>query len=164
MVNRTNILFTTLLMLALATVQGSGFVKAQSPRSAQQGEQYSSSSGNTVIPGSAGGACAGDIVQYTTQYEGVTYTGTLQVRSPNGIDCEGGRGRVVSGFFEEKDAAVFGGSPDRGQWCSGGLTLTLRQGHGDSSAHWQNVHAAPGFTCPGAGDSFELPLIYDRIQ
>jgi hypothetical protein len=160
MVNRTNILSTALLMLALATAQGAGFVNAQAPRSGQRDSQYHSSSGDTVFPGSAEGACAGDVIPYTTQYQGTTYTGVLQVRSPSGIDCEGGRGRVISGFFEEKDAAVFGGSTDLGRWCSGRLTLTLNHGHGDSSARWQNIHAAPGFNCSGADNPLDLPLIY----
>jgi hypothetical protein len=160
MVSQTNILFTSLLMLTLATFQGAGFVSAQAPRSVQGSAQYHSSSGDTVFPSAAEGACAGDIIPYTTQFQGTTYTGILQVRSPSGIDCEGGRGRVVSGFFEEKDATVFGGSADRGQWCSGRLTLTLNHGHGDSSARWQNIHAAPGFNCSGADIPLELPLIY----
>lgn len=160
MVHQTSILFTSLLMLTLAAFQGAGFVSAQAPRSIQQSAQYHSSSGDTLFPGGAEGACAGDIIPYTTQYQGITYTGVLQVRSPSGINCDGGRGRVVSGFFEEKDAAVFGGSADRGQWCSGRLTLTLNHGHGDSSARWQNIHAAPGFNCSGTDTSLDLPLSY----
>jgi hypothetical protein len=160
MVNQISILSTTLLMLLLATFQGAGFVSAQAPQSAQRSAQYHSLTGDTVFPEAAAGACAGDIISYTTHFQGTSYTGVLQVRSPSGTDCDGGRGRVVSGFFEEKDAAVFGGSTDRGQWCSGRLTLTLNQGHGDSSARWQNIHAAPGFNCSGSDAPLDLPLIY----
>lgn len=159
MINQTSILFTTLLMLTLATVQGAGFVNAQAP-TPQRSTQYHSSSGGTVFPSAAEGACAGDSIPYTTQYRDITYTGVLQVRSPSGSDCDGGRGRVVSGFFEEKNAGVFGGSAARGQWCSGRLTLTLNHGHGDSFARWQNIHAAPGFSCSSADTPLDLPLIY----
>ncbi|HEY9642243.1 MAG TPA: hypothetical protein V6C57_17280 [Coleofasciculaceae cyanobacterium] len=133
---------------------------AQLPALAQSTAQYRSQSGDTVFPGSAVGGCAGDVISYTTQYQGVAYTGVLQVRSPSGIHCEGGRSRVVSGYFEEKNAAVFSGGPERGQWCSGRLTLSLYQGHGDSSAQWSHIQAAPGYDCAGAGTALKLPLIY----
>jgi hypothetical protein len=152
MLNWKRILFVTAGLLAIA----------QTSALSQPTAQYQSQSGDTIFPGSAAGGCAGDVIPYTTQYQGVAYTGVLQVRSPSGIDCEGGRSRVVSGYFEEKNAAVSGGSSDRGQWCSGRLTLSLYQGYGDSSAEWSNIQAAPGYTCAGAGTTPKLPLIYRR--
>lgn len=117
---------------------------------------FRSPSGDTVFPEAAVG-CAGDVVHYSTRYRGTTYQGTLWVNSPRGQACEGGRGRRVTGYFEER-------SQTGTDWCKGQLTLYLTlDPQGGSSAQWSNIVAVPGHTCSGAGTAPRLPLIYKFV-
>lgn len=113
---------------------------------------FRSASGDTVFPSAAFG-CAGDTIQYTTRYQGKPYAGALWVKSPAGLACEGGRGRVVRGYFEER-------SQDGGDWCWGQLTLYLLPLPSGSYAQWNNIQAVPGYRCSGAGTTPKLPLSY----
>ncbi|XGV96408.1 MAG: hypothetical protein ACAF41_27210 [Leptolyngbya sp. BL-A-14] len=113
---------------------------------------FRSVSGDTVFPSAAFG-CAGDTVHYTTHYQGKPFAGTLWVKSPAGLNCEGGRGRVVQGYFEEW-------SQDGGDWCQGQLKLYLLPLPNGSYAQWSNIKAIPGYRCAGVGTAPKLPLRY----
>ncbi len=113
---------------------------------------FRSTSGDTVFPSAAFG-CAGDKVSYTTRYHGTAYVGTLWIKSPAGVACEGGRGRVVRGYFEEL-------SDGSGEWCQGQLTLYLLPLPSGSYAQWSNIRPVPGYHCAGSGSTPKLPLRY----
>lgn len=117
---------------------------------------FRSATGDTVFPESAVG-CAGDVVHYSTQYAGKAYQGTLWINQPRGQDCEGGRGRSVKGYFEER-------SSDGSEWCHGQLSLYLTlDPRGGSFAQWSNIQAVPGHRCSGVGSAPSLPLIYSYV-
>lgn len=117
---------------------------------------FRSSSGDTVFPQTAVG-CAGDVIQYSTRYKGMAYQGTLWVKSPQGQACEGGRGRWVTGYFEER-------SQTGAHWCKGQLSLYLTlDPRGGSSAQWSNIEAVPGYACSGTGTTPRLPLVHRSV-
>lgn len=113
---------------------------------------FRSVSGDTVFPSTAF-SCAGYTVHYTTHYQGKSFAGTLWVKSPAGLNCEGGRGRVVQGYFEEW-------SQNSGDWCQGQLKLYLLPLPDGSYAEWSNIRAVPGYHCSGVGMAPKLPLRY----
>ncbi len=123
---------------------------------AQSNRVYRSTSGDTVFPYSAEGSCAGKVVYYNTRYRGVNYQGTLWVKSPSGSGCEGGRYRMLNGYFEERSA-------DGTQGCSGTLTLLLGY-RTNSYAQWNSIRAISGYSCLGAGTSPKLPLSYAEVR
>ena len=113
---------------------------------------FRSATGDTVFPSRAFG-CAGDKVPYTTRFRQKNYLGSVWVKSPTGLACEGGRGRVVNGYFEER-------SQDGAEWCQGQLTLYLLPLPSGSYAQWNSIQPVPGYRCSGAGTTFKLPLSY----
>lgn len=113
---------------------------------------FRSATGDTVFPSAAFG-CAGDKVPYTTRFQQKNYTGKLWVKSPIGLNCEGGRGRVVKGYFEER-------SQDGAEWCQGQLTLYLLPLPSGSYAQWSNIQPVPGYRCSGTGNTPRLALSY----
>jgi hypothetical protein len=114
---------------------------------------FQSPSGDTVFPEQAFG-CAGNVVRYSTRYQGKSYQGTLRINSPKGLACEGGRGRWVKGSFEER-------SQDGTQRCKGQLSLYLTlDPQGGSTVQWSNIQAVPGYACSGIGTAPKLPLNY----
>lgn len=116
---------------------------------------FRSASGDTTFPAAAQASCAGQIVWYSTRYRGIRYEGNLWVQSPSGSDCEGGRGRMLRGYFEER------GADD--EWCKGQLMLYLTNDpRGGSYVQWNEIAAVPGYSCAGAGTTPTLPLRYIR--
>ena len=116
---------------------------------------FRSESGDTVFPTRAVG-CAGDVVSYQTRYQGKTYRGTFRISRPSGLDCEGGRGRWVSGTFEER-------SQNGTERCKGQLRLYLTlDPRGGSSAQWSNIQTVRGYRCAGVGTTPRLPLFYSE--
>jgi hypothetical protein len=133
-----------------AVLQPEDYANAQSNFSI-----YRSATGETIFPASAQAACAGKVVTYNTRYRGSTYEGYLWVESPIGADCEGGRGRTLQGYFEERGS--------RNEWCRGRLTVYLTHGPaGGSYVRWDEIHAVPKYDCPGAGSTPSLVLYYSR--
>ena len=117
---------------------------------------FRSASGQTMVSASAAGTCAGDTVTYATQYQRDRYVGTLWVKSPQGQQCEGGRSRLLKGYFEERGI-------QNGEWCQGQLSLFLtRSPQGGSYIQWNNVQAVKGYGCAGAGQSTRLSLRYQE--
>lgn len=126
------------------------------PAIAGSASVFKSVSGDTVFPTSVVG-CVGDVVKYSTRYQGTTYQGTLRIKSPSDHGCDGGRGRWVVGNFEERNQ-------EGTQRCKGQLTLYLTlDPRGGSSAKWSNIQAVPGYRCSGIGTSPQLPLVYATV-
>lgn len=142
------------LLVSIAVLPGLVFDLL--PAEAGSAWVFQSPSGDTVFPENTVG-CAGDIIRYSTRYQGKAYQGKLRIQSPSGQGCEGGRGRWIQGSFEER-------SQDGAELCRGRLSLYLTlDPRGGSTVQWSNIQAAPGYRCSGSGTSPKLPLSYTPI-
>jgi hypothetical protein len=112
----------------------------------------SSGGGKTVFNSPASSACNAQPVPYVTEYQGVSFKGTIFVH-PEKVQCADNQIIVEKDYFEEI-------SQDGKYHCQGSLTLNLVKGNPGSYVEWHTIKAVTGKRCLGTGVSVRLPLKY----
>jgi hypothetical protein len=139
---------STLLLLAVLSPIMTPFL-----RPAHAGvESWGSSGRKTMFESPAFSACNAKAIQYGTEYQGVSFKGTIFVH-PEKVKCEGNQIVVEKDYFEEV-------SKDGKYHCQGSLTLNLVKGNPGSYVQWHTIKAVTGKRCLGTGTSVKLPLEY----
>jgi hypothetical protein len=115
-------------------------------------ESWVSDGGKTTFVSSASSACNAQPIQYMTEYQGVSFKGTIFVH-PEKVKCEDKQTVVKKDYFEEV-------SQDGKYHCQGSLTLNLVRDNPGSYVQWHTIKAVTGKLCLGTGVSVRLPLKY----